>query len=53
MWSKFYQILKLVAKYGTKAVNWCWANRSRIWTWLERGLSVYTIADLVRQAVGG
>lgn len=53
MWSKFYEILRLVAKYGQRAVNWCWANRSTIWYWLNRGSSVLWIVEQVRQAVGG
>jgi hypothetical protein len=53
MWAKFFELLKIVAKYGQKAVTWCWNNRGLIWSWLERGLGIYTIADLVRQAVGG
>lgn len=53
MWTKFYQLLKLVAKYGKRAVDWCWSHRGTIWRWLERGFSIYWIAEEVRKAIGG
>lgn len=45
-------VLKAIAKYGSKAVKWVWANKSTILKWLDRGMSVAWIVDTIRQILG-
>lgn len=47
---------KLTWKYGKKVpamVRWAYNNRSRVYGWLERGLTFYTIAELIFRAIWG
>jgi hypothetical protein len=52
MWSTFYRILKIIAKYGKRAVDWCWANRQRIFDWIARGYTVDQIVQFILRALG-
>lgn len=49
---KMAAVLKAIAKYGSKAVKWVWANKSTILKWLDRGMSVAWIVDTIRQILG-
>ncbi|WP_405219474.1 aureocin A53 family class IId bacteriocin [Agrococcus sp. Ld7] len=43
-------------KYGKKVpamVRWAWSHRSTVMRWLERGLTFYTIAELIYRAIFG
>lgn len=48
---KFGQLLKAVAKYGKKAVDWCWANRGRILDWFNRGMTLAWVIEQVVRAI--
>lgn len=52
MWSAFFKILSLGAKYGSRFTSWCWNNRGTIWNWLNSGISVYTIVEWIRHILG-
>ncbi|MGP5591191.1 aureocin A53 family class IId bacteriocin [Corynebacterium variabile] len=48
----FLKVVKAVAKYGSKAVKWCWDNKGKIMEWLNVGMAVDWIVEQVRKAVG-
>lgn len=52
MWSAFYQILRLGAKYGSRFATWCWNNRARIFDWLSRGFTVGQIVEMIARLLG-
>lgn len=52
MWSAFYQLLRTIAQYGSRAVNWCWNNRQRIFDWFARGFTVDQVVQMVLRALG-
>ena len=41
------QVAKLVAKYGTKAVQWVWNNTTQIFDWAARGLTAWEISEII------
>lgn len=47
MWSIFLRIVALIAKYGKRAVDWCWANRNRIYDWIRNGMAVDWIINRI------
>lgn len=52
MWSAFYQILRIIAKYGARAVNWCWKNRDRIFNWIRNGMAIDWIINQIKKILG-
>ncbi|MBD7913471.1 aureocin A53 family class IId bacteriocin [Clostridium cibarium] len=45
-------VIKAVAKYGSKAIKWVWANKATVLKWLDRGMTVAWIANEIRKALG-
>lgn len=52
MWSIFLRIIALIAKYGKRAVNWCWANRGRIYDWIRNGMAIDWIINRILELLG-
>lgn len=52
MWSIFLRIVALIAKYGKRAVDWCWANRNRIYDWIRNGMAVDWIINRILEILG-
>ena len=48
----FLKIVKAIAKYGKKAVDWVWKNKKTILKWIDRGLGFATIIELIKNALG-
>jgi hypothetical protein len=48
----FARILQLVAKYGSRAINWVNANKDRILNWINAGQAVDWIVQKVKDALG-
>ncbi|MBX9119733.1 aureocin A53 family class IId bacteriocin [Enterococcus faecium] len=45
-------IIKAVAKYGVKAVNWVKNNWKKIQHWLDIGMYIDWIVEQVKKAIG-
>lgn len=50
---KFAQLVKAIAKHGKKAVDWCWANKGKIYNWFNAGASVAWVMEQVLKAIHG
>lgn len=48
----FLKIVGLLAKYGTKAVNWAWANKGTVLNWINAGQAIDWIVSRIRKLVG-
>lgn len=45
-------LLKLLAKYGPKAINWAWSNSQRVMGMLAR-MSPEEVARVIAQIISG
>lgn len=52
MWTLFYRLLSALARYGSRAVNWAWANRARIFDWFARGYTIDWIINYILRVLG-
>lgn len=50
--SSFFKVLKLVAKYGSKAVQWCRNHVGTVLDWINAGQAIEWIVNKVRRIVG-
>lgn len=52
MASAFIRVVQIIARYGRRAVDWCYRNRSRIMTWLRNGVTIDTVIRRIREVLG-
>lgn len=52
MWTVFYRILALLAKYGKWVVDWAWRNRDLIFKWIGQGMAVEWIIQKIKEMLG-
>lgn len=45
-------ILQLIAKYGKRAIDWCWANKDRILNWIRNGMAIDWIINKIKEILG-
>lgn len=50
--SIFLRILALIAKYGKKVIDWCWANKDTILKWVRDGMAIDWIIAKIKQIFG-
>ncbi len=48
----FLKILAALAKYGKKVVDWCWANKDRIFKWIGQGAAIDWIINKIKDLLG-
>lgn len=48
----FLRVVQLLAKYGSRAVQWAWANKGRILDWLNAGAAVEWVVNKIKQILG-
>lgn len=48
----FLKIVSIMAKYGKRATNWCWAHRDEILRWIGGGASVTVIVEWIKDRLG-
>lgn len=48
----FLRILQLIAKYGKRAIDWCWANKDRILNWIRNGMALDWIINKIKEILG-
>jgi hypothetical protein len=48
----FLRILAALAKYGKKVIDWCWANKDRIFKWIGQGAAVDWIINKIKELLG-
>ncbi|MED0661183.1 MULTISPECIES: aureocin A53 family class IId bacteriocin [Bacillus] len=44
--------LKIVARLGTKAAKWAWANKGKVLDWIRDGMAIEWIIDKINDIVG-
>ncbi len=48
----FLKVVQLLAKYGSKAVQWAWANKGKILDWLNAGQAIDWVVSKIKQILG-
>ena len=48
----FLKVVAAMAKYGKRAVSWCWAHRDEIMRWISSGASVTVIIEWIKNRLG-
>lgn len=44
----FLKIVKILSKYGSKAVNWCWSHKEQILNWINIGQGIEWIVNKIK-----
>nr|BAF75975.1 lacticin Z [Lactococcus lactis]BAM73616.1 lacticin Z [Lactococcus lactis] len=48
----FLKVVQILAKYGSKAVQWAWANKGKILDWINAGQAIDWVVEKIKQILG-